>query len=765
MQQKVNPLYAGMTVIDGYSQPRSMNRNVKTYMREGYLNDTLYKCVNYAQINGAAIPPVLYTDKSQVGKSDGKRIEKHALLDKLDRPNNEWSGVFLRKSIIGHYLLTGNSFQYINRIAKSGPPDEIWTLPPDKVEPIPEQTRGITGYNYTEWAAEKNPIPPELIGHLRTWNPEDPFFGMSPVQVAAIIIDQQTDARKWNLSLLQNFGKLPGAWVTDALLSPNDRSKLEARVNEKFAGFRNAGKMPVLDGALKWQPSAVNPSELDWIESLKFNGGSIANIYNMPPPLIGDTSATTYDNMEQAEVISYTEFIFPTLDDLYSLWNMWLVPMYPDLANSGAYLYYDKESIEVIQKIIQAQKDAQADRAMKMWAGGLGTLNEMREKCGLQPLGSDGDVFRFGAVLVQKSALGDYAEQSLSTPAAPPPAQPEPLNVAGQPPINEGKPNASNSNTPVDSRPNNTDNNQQSNSTTDKSHWRALDLHNNYNTKALDLTTKEEKQAYAQSMETTRKKYETQYQRELASYFEQERKAVQQAISSSNAVGAMAGRAEGAINDQSTKLKKILLALYEDVATDVGGQISASLSGKKAATPNFSLLFGESQIKYLLSLAGTKVQQIDATTLDKLRTELAIGIDLHEGIETLAKRIDTLYLDQIIPNRSTTIAQTETHSAGSYAAIEVAKGSGMALNKVWMTTSSKPRPTHAAADGQEVGMDEKFIVGGVEMDAPGDPNGPAEEVINCYCVPYFRSAKVNDSDEKSIRRDEYHLYLEKVGLR
>lgn len=737
-EQKANPRLIGMTVIDGMSQPRSMPRNVKTFMREGYKNDTAYKVINYAIINGAAINPVLYTDKSQIDKTDGKRIDKHALLDKLEKPNDDWSGVFLRKSIIGEYLLTGNSFQYINRVAKVGPPDEIWTLPPDKVEPITEQTKGIIGYNYTEWATEKNPILPQLVGHLRMWNPEDPFFGMSPMEVAAIIIDQQTDARKWNLSLLQNFGKLPGAWVTDALLSASDRSKLEARVNEKFAGFRNAGKMPVLDGALKWQPSAVNPSELDWIESLKFNGGSIANIYNMPPQLIGDTSSTTYDNMEQAELISYTEFIFPTLDDLYSLWNMWLLPMYPDLANSGAYLYYDKESIEVVQKVLQARKDAQADRANKMWTTGLGTMNEMREKCGLPSLGPDGDLFRFGAVLVQKSALAEYAKQSLTTPAAPPPAQPEPIQDPGQPPTNVA-PNEK----PEDGK--------------QPPPPKRNDI---YSTKALDLTTAEEKAAYAKSMESTRQKWETQYQKELAAYFETEHKAVVQSINSSNATGATTGRAEGAINDQSSKLKKILLALYEDVVTDVGGQIAASLSGKKASVASN---FSESQIKYLLQMAGTQVQQIDATTLEKLRAELAIGVGLHEGIPELAKRIDTLYLEQIIPNRSTTIAQTETHNSASYAAIETARSSGMALNKVWMTTSGKPRSTHADADGQEVGLDESFTVGGFSMDRPGD--GPASETVNCKCIIYFRRAQPQDTtteDEKSIRRDEYRSFMERV---
>lgn len=453
-QQKVNPMYQGMTIMDGMTQPRSMPRNYRSYAREGYGgNDTLFKVVNYAITNGAAIPPVLFTDKSQATKPNGERIEHHPILDKLAQPNPEQTGVFFRKSVIGYFLISGNAFMYANRVARSGPPDELWTLPPDKIRPIPDEKRGIIGYEYEDWPKEKNPINPELIGHLRTWNPDDPFFGMSPVQVAAVLVDQQTDARKWNLSLFQNFLKPPGAWTTTVLLSPNERSKLESRVNEKMAGFRNAGKTPVLDGALKWEPSAVAPSEMDWLDSMKYNSGAIANIYNMPPQLIGDTSSTTYDNFEQAEVISYTEFIFPVLDDWYDLLNMWLKPKYPDLAKSNAYLYYDKETVEVIQKILQAQKDAKSDRGNKMWISGVAMQDEARELAGLPPLPNGmGQVFRIGNILVPASRVMEYAEQSLTIPAAPPLPLPEPLDKPEPPvpPPDEQKPPNGENNQPGD---------------------------------------------------------------------------------------------------------------------------------------------------------------------------------------------------------------------------------------------------------------------------------------------------------------------------
>lgn len=769
-QQKANPMYAGMTVIDGMQQPRSMPRNYRSYAREGYGgNDTLYKVVNYAITNGAAIPPVLFTDKSQVGKPDGKRIDKHPLLDKLAQPNPEWTGVFFRKSIIGYFLIAGNAFQYANRVAKNGPPDELWTLPPDRVKPIPDQMRGIIGYQYDDWPAEKNPISPQLIGHLRTWNPEDPFFGMSPVQVAAVLIDQQSDARKWNLSLFQNFLKPPGAWTTTALLSHNERAKLEERINEKMAGFRNAGKVPVLDGSLKFEPSAVNPSEMDWIESTKYNAGAIANIYNMPPPLIGDTSATTYDNFEQAEIVSYTEFIFPTLDDLYDLWNMWLLPMYPDLATSGAYLYYDKESVEVVQKVIQAQKDAKATRANAGYMQGVMMLDEARALQGLPPLpGGAGQVFRLGAVLVSADKVLDYAEQSLTTPAAPPAALPEPIQL---PPQQEGNDadsvhdhdTASNINSSV------------ANGTGAADKHRRVSLH-----KALDLDTTEQKQAYIASVETTRKKYEAIYEKQIASYFDTEREAVTKVLNSSASTSALAGRAEGAINDQSSKLQKILLNLYEDMSVDVGGQVASSLAGEKGVIRDFLNLFGESQIKYLLLLAGTKIKQISTTTLARVRLELTDGVAQGESIPELAKRIDGLYLQQIIPNRSVTIARTEVVASSNWASVESAKQSGLMLNKVWLATEdSRTRPDHADADGQEVAMDDQFTVGGVKMDQPGDSSAPADQTVNCRCTVYFKRVQPQDTDDgttdekhhhrplhgKAVQREAYRQFMSEVVLK
>jgi HK97 family phage portal protein len=419
--EKSNPAYTSLVTFAGLPQPHMMPKNFKTYAIEGYRgNDTLYKVINYIITNGAAIPPKLYTDDSMQ-----KEIEKHPLLDKLKRPNPEQNGVNYRKAVLGYYLVAGNSFQYAIRKNKAGPPDELWTLEPHKIKILPTRTRGVVGYNYDEFEntdPPKNPIDGADVAHMKAWAPDDPLWGVSPIEVGAVQVDQQLAAKKWNLALLQNSAKMSGAFTTDIIMSPNDRSKVEDRVNEKITGFRNAGRVPVLDGGLKWNAMSVTPQQMDWLPAIQYNAGSLANLYNMPPQLIGDTSASTYENMEQAKAASYTEEIFPVLDELYALWTMWLLPMYPDLQN--AFLYYDKESVEVVQTVIQTKKTAIAERAKDAWLSGEITLNECREMQDLPP-DPGGDVYRFGNVLVRKAELDTYAEQSLQIPAAPPAAVPE----------------------------------------------------------------------------------------------------------------------------------------------------------------------------------------------------------------------------------------------------------------------------------------------------------------------------------------------------
>ena len=777
---KVNPAYQGMVAYSDLPQAKRMEDNYKAYAREGYRNDTVYKCIRYIAFNGAAIPPKLYTDRTMQ-----KEIEDHELLDRLNSPNNEQSGLQYREAVLSYKLLSGNSFQYAIRPAKNGPPAELWSLRPDLISVMTAKSRGIVGYKY-EYLEEL--LEPESIGHTKYWHPEDEVLGLSPLKIAGLMIDQQRAAKTWNLALLQNSARPPGAWVVPTPLSSNDRARLEESLKNKLQGYRNAGTPPVLDAGLTWQSMSAPPGELEYLSGIQYNAAQIANVFSIAPQLIGDTSASTYDNMEQAQYAAYADAIFPELDDLYGLWNVWLLPMYPDLKN--AFLYYDKESVETIQKLIQERKDAQADRANKMWSTGMMTLNEARETAGLKTIDS-GDVFFFPGTgkVIQQTDLQSYAEQSAAPPPPPvhmlPPGAPAPGDGGKPEPGKEGE----------QAKPED----QQQQEEQAKAllgllrKWRDEEAHNRPEidnrppeTKALDLETAEQKAAYIESLERLRGQWEEEATNQLQQYFAKEHSAVVSAIQRGPARLSPDWDAIIAkpLEQKEKDLKSVMTKIYQDTAAASASQVLRSLKSQSGPSErkddstetdlqDYLDIFGPDILEYLLSFAGERVVGIMDTTRKQIKAALMEGVVQGESIPNLAKRIDDLYLQQIIPNRSTVISRTEVIAASNYGSMAAAQQSGLTLNKVWLATGDhRTRDTHLEADGQEVGIDEPFDVGGSKLMFPGDSSmgAPPEETIQCRCTTFYRRVKPDGESEDTIDADgeekghkpEYRAFLDRV---
>lgn len=71
----------------------------------------------------------------------------------------------------------------------------------------------------------------------------------------------------------------------------------------------------------------------------------------------------------------------------------------------------------------------------------------------------------------------------------------------------------------------------------------------------------------------------------------------------------------------------------------------------------------------------------------------------------------------------------------------------------------RPRLGHIAADGQIRKPDEPFLVEGEELMYPRDPNGSAENTINCHCLvmPHFDDALLKPTDAERQLLKSYGL--------
>ena len=192
------------------------------------------------------------------------------------------------------------------------------------------------------------------------------------------------------------------------------------------------------------------------------------------------------------------------------------------------------------------------------------------------------------------------------------------------------------------------------------------------------------------------------------------------------------------------ELEQVFRAHYRAVIEKFGDRVYENRKQERFA----QLLFS-----YYSMEGAQKVRGVTVQTAKLIRRAIRAGEVEGEGVAKIAKRIREKTDGAIGRARSSTIARTETHAAASYATHEATKELGLpAQRKRWVSVSDgRTRSHHAAANGQEVGMDEPFIIRfkgqEIKMMYPHDGSGGPANNINCRCLAlYF-------SDEDAIFDD------------
>jgi hypothetical protein len=208
-----------------------------------------------------------------------------------------------------------------------------------------------------------------------------------------------------------------------------------------------------------------------------------------------------------------------------------------------------------------------------------------------------------------------------------------------------------------------------------------------------------------------------------------------------NAVRSGYGEAEALTKVTSDPLLKVLRTLYIDAATNYGAKVRVSLNRlpmqEKARNPiGFNRRMTELVLRYFRVDFLNDVEDMTAYTRELIQRVLSKGYGLGWSFDEIVKYLQTA--PSLTRIRARRIARTETVGAANFGADAVAQDSGLKLNKVWSAVNDvRTRHDHREVDGQKVGMDDTFNVGGFPMKYPGDKNKgktPAKEIVNCRCA-------------------------------
>jgi len=144
-----------------------------------------------------------------------------------------------------------------------------------------------------------------------------------------------------------------------------------------------------------------------------------------------------------------------------------------------------------------------------------------------------------------------------------------------------------------------------------------------------------------------------------------------------------------------------------------------------------------------LNRAGNRMSNTPDEVYGLIVREVERGITEGRSLDRVQADVRTILTASGTPywrNRAMTVARTETIgavNAGVFrsAQLDAERRGDVAPFKQWISTEDKrTRPTHTTADRQRTLLSEPFTVGGAKLMFPGDPRGPANEVINCRCT-------------------------------
>lgn len=192
-------------------------------------------------------------------------------------------------------------------------------------------------------------------------------------------------------------------------------------------------------------------------------------------------------------------------------------------------------------------------------------------------------------------------------------------------------------------------------------------------------------------------------------------------------------------NLQDREIEELFHDIYVEVGQSFGRGVFSSLQKSEFSQTSY-IAFVD---MIMQQQAGDLVKGVGQTTKDRIKRILQLAYAEGLSVPDTAKLIQSK-LTVMVRKRAITIARTETIRASNFGALAGAKMTGLDLKKEWISTlDDRTRDEvfdHVSANGQIVGIDEKFIVSGEELDVPNDFAASPGNTINCRCTVAFISA-------------------------
>ncbi|QES77166.1 phage portal protein [Proteus mirabilis] len=357
----------------------------------------VWACVRLLSESISTLPIKIYKSESDGSRSLAKDHPIYRLLCK--QPNFEMTPSRFMLMVVASLCLRGNSFiekKYIGSKLVALEP----LLPQNMMVKRSDQT-GMLEYKYTDPLGQKTrTIPTNKIMHIRGFG-MDGICGMIPVKVGRDVIGAALSVEESAAKIFENGLQSSGFLSSELPLNDEQRERIRSYLLS-FVGSKNAGKMMVLEGGMKYNNVTMNPEAAQMLESRTFSIEEICRWFRVPPFMVGhmDKQSSWASSVEGMNMQFLTNTLRPLLVNIEQEISRCLL--------NGDDDYYAEFSVEGLLRADSAGRSAYYTTALQ---NGWMSRNDVRRLENLPPI-EGGDIYTVQLNLTPLDQLGQEASSN-----------------------------------------------------------------------------------------------------------------------------------------------------------------------------------------------------------------------------------------------------------------------------------------------------------------------------------------------------------------
>lgn len=361
------------------SQPKTANLRVQDYMKVYGSADIasvwVFACVKaIAQTFSTLNLKFYHTSKGRGGNS-GRSItselpENHPLTQLFWNINPVQTRYDFWENTLISLELTGEFFWALEDMV-ANKPREIWGLRPDRMQVIPDPIDMIAGYAYGIGSQRVTYLPNEMI-FGKYVNPTDEWRGMSPLSAARQSLISEYYTINSNQNVFKQGMRMSGAFVSSKALGDVAYNRLQAQLNNMYAGVDNFHRNLLLEQGLDFKEMSLTAKDMEWIKQRKINREEILAVYKVPPVKVGIFEYANYANSKEQDNIYWNECILPRVIKIQEYLNTFLCPRY----GTDIFCQFDLSEVSAFKE----DEELKSKIAVALTKNGIKTVDEVREE-------------------------------------------------------------------------------------------------------------------------------------------------------------------------------------------------------------------------------------------------------------------------------------------------------------------------------------------------------------------------------------------------